>query len=244
MHHGLLCWQWLWNSLLTQPTPPFRCLPQHFKTQHFRRSVRDDFPILHQTINGKQLLYFDSASTSQKPRCVMDVMDDFYLNHNSGVHRGVHQLSAQATVAYSEARSKVAAFIDAASDSEVVWTRNATEAINLVANTWGVTNLKQGDEVQRGGGAVARAGKVCADVLFRGTAGFSERQVHVFQCDLAFVCAGDSVGCGAPQQLGALAAAGTAARHCAEVCEAEARQHRAGHEGEALVSVQAVTACC
>lgn len=125
-------------------------------SRHFPgRDVRADFPILHQTINGKQLLYFDSASTSQKPRRVMDVMDDFYLNHNSGVHRGVHQLSAQATLAYRDARCKVAAFIDATSDSEVVWTRNATEAINLVANTWGVANLRQGDEV-RGVGRMRR----------------------------------------------------------------------------------------
>lgn len=104
-------------------------------------------PILHQDINGKPLVYLDNAATSQKPVAVIDAMDEYYRGYNSNVHRGVHYLSAKATAAYEEARAKVARFINAASDREIVFTRNASEAINLVANTWGTTNLRPGDEV-------------------------------------------------------------------------------------------------
>lgn len=123
-------------------------------SKHLQRDLRSDFPILHQTVNDKQLVYLDNAATSQKPTAVLDAMDSYYRGYNSNVHRGVHHLSAQATTAYEAARAKVACFINATSDREVVYTRNATEAINLVANTWGVANLKQGDEVIGMGGAV------------------------------------------------------------------------------------------
>ena len=123
-------------------------------SKHLQRDLRSDFPILHQTVNDKQLVYLDNAATSQKPTAVLDAMDSYYRVYNSNVHRGVHHLSAQATTAYEAARAKVACFINATSDREVVYTRNATEAINLVANTWGVANLKQGDEVIGMGGAV------------------------------------------------------------------------------------------
>lgn len=109
--------------------------------------MRADVPVLHQRVHGHDLVYLDSAATSQKPRAVLEAMDAYYERDNSNVHRGVHSLSARATDAYEAARHKVAAFINAASDREVVFTRNASEAINLVAYTWGVSNLKPGDEV-------------------------------------------------------------------------------------------------
>ena len=109
--------------------------------------VRADFPILHQEVNGKPLVYLDNAATSQKPLVVLNALRDYYENYNSNVHRGVHTLSAKATDAYEAARDKVAAFINAASRQEVVYTRNATEAINLVAYSWGTSNLQPGDEI-------------------------------------------------------------------------------------------------
>ncbi|KJH70607.1 SufS family cysteine desulfurase [Aliterella atlantica] len=109
--------------------------------------VRADFPILHQEVNGKPLVYLDNAATSQKPLLVLNTLKDYYEQYNSNVHRGVHTLSAKATDAYEGARDKVAAFIKAASRQEIVFTRNATEAINLVAYSWGNSNLKAGDEI-------------------------------------------------------------------------------------------------
>ncbi|KYC40450.1 cysteine desulfurase [Scytonema hofmannii PCC 7110] len=109
--------------------------------------VRSDFPILHQEVNGKPLIYFDNAATSQKPLLVLNTLRDYYEQYNSNVHRGVHALSAKATEAYEAARDKVAAFVNAASRQEIVFTRNATEAINLVAYSWGMKNLQRGDEI-------------------------------------------------------------------------------------------------
>ncbi|KAF6255085.1 aminotransferase class V domain-containing protein [Scenedesmus sp. NREL 46B-D3] len=110
-------------------------------------AIRKDVPILDQVVNGRPLVYLDNAATSQKPLAVIQAMDTYYREYNSNVHRGVHHLSAKATTAYEDARSKVAAFVNAASDREVVFTRNASEAINLVAMTWGMDNLKPGDEI-------------------------------------------------------------------------------------------------
>ncbi|NMG06965.1 SufS family cysteine desulfurase [Brasilonema sp. UFV-L1] len=109
--------------------------------------VRADFPILHQEVNGKPLIYFDNAATSQKPLLVLNTIRDYYEQYNSNVHRGVHTLSAKATEAYEVARDKVAAFVNAASRQEIVFTRNASEAINLVAYSWGMSNLQRGDEI-------------------------------------------------------------------------------------------------
>ncbi|NMG20284.1 SufS family cysteine desulfurase [Brasilonema bromeliae] len=109
--------------------------------------VRADFPILHQEVNGKPLIYFDNAATSQKPLLVLNTIRDYYEQYNSNVHRGVHALSAKATEAYEVARDKVAAFVNAASRQEIVFTRNASEAINLVAYSWGMSNLQPGDEI-------------------------------------------------------------------------------------------------
>lgn len=110
--------------------------------------VRADVPVLHQRVHDAPLVYLDSAATSQKPRAVLDAMTHYYETINSNVHRGVHYLSARATDEYEAARHKVAAFINAASDREIVFTRNASEAINLVAYSWGLQNLKEGDEVR------------------------------------------------------------------------------------------------
>ncbi|MEM9264259.1 MAG: SufS family cysteine desulfurase [Cyanobacteria bacterium P01_F01_bin.13] len=109
--------------------------------------VRADFPILNQTVNDKPLVYFDNAATSQKPKVVLDALVNYYNRDNANVHRGVHTLSARATTAYEATRDKVATFINAASRDEIVFTRNASEAINLVAYAWGLSNLQAGDEV-------------------------------------------------------------------------------------------------
>ncbi|GBF78650.1 SufS family cysteine desulfurase [Aphanothece sacrum] len=109
--------------------------------------VRKDFPILHQKIHGKPLIYLDSAATSQKPVAVLDALRNYYEQDNSNVHRGAHTLSVRATEAYEGARDKIAKLINAASRQEIIFTRNATEAINLVAYSWGLNNLKPGDEI-------------------------------------------------------------------------------------------------
>jgi len=109
--------------------------------------VRADTPVLHQTVHDRPLVYLDSAATSQKPRAVLDSMREYYEQYNSNVHRGVHSLSARATDAYEAARLKVARFINAKTDREIVFTRNASEAINLVAYSWGMHTLKAGDEI-------------------------------------------------------------------------------------------------
>jgi cysteine desulfurase/selenocysteine lyase len=109
--------------------------------------VRADFPILHQEVNGKPLVYLDNAATSQKPLAVLNSIRDYYEKYNSNVHRGVHTLSAKATDAYEGARDKVAAFVNAASRQEIIYTRNASEAINLVAYSWGMNHLQRGEEI-------------------------------------------------------------------------------------------------
>lgn len=110
-------------------------------------AIKADFPILARQINGKPLIYLDSANTSQKPRQVIDAMADYYRMHNANVHRGSYQLAVEATDALENARDKVAAFINAPDRREVVFTKNATEAVNLVAQTWGRANLAEGDAV-------------------------------------------------------------------------------------------------
>lgn len=111
------------------------------------QKVRPDFPILNQEINGKPLVYLDNAATSQKPMQVLDALRRYYDFDNANVHRGVHTLSGRATDAYEGAREKIAKFVNAASSQEIIYTRNASEGINLVANTWGVSNIRAGDEI-------------------------------------------------------------------------------------------------
>ena len=109
--------------------------------------IRQDFPVLRQMVNGYPLVYLDNAATSQKPQCVIDALVHYYTTQNSNVHRGVHTLSQHATDDYEAARSKVRRFINAAEDHELIYVRGATEAINLVAQTYGRQNIGAGDEI-------------------------------------------------------------------------------------------------
>ena len=109
--------------------------------------VRRDFPVLEQSVRGKPLVYLDNAATTQKPLAVINRVRDYYLRQNANIHRGVHCLSQKATFAYEKARAKVRAFINAREDREIVFPRGATEAINLVASSYGVPHLGPGDEV-------------------------------------------------------------------------------------------------
>ena len=109
--------------------------------------IREDFPILTRQVHGRPLVYLDNAATSQKPRQVIQALVDYYEGYNSNVHRGVHALSVEATTRYEEAREKVARFINAPSAECIIWTRNTTEAINLVAYSWGMGTLREGDEI-------------------------------------------------------------------------------------------------
>jgi len=109
--------------------------------------IRDDFPILKQTIYGKPLVYLDNAATTQKPQCVIDSICHYYEKDNSNIHRGVHALSERATADYEAARETIRDFFNAKSIKEVVFTRGTTESINLVASSWGGANVTAGDEV-------------------------------------------------------------------------------------------------
>jgi cysteine desulfurase/selenocysteine lyase len=111
------------------------------------RALRLDFPILQRQVNGKPLVYLDNGATSQKPESVLQAMDDLQRNHNANVHRGIYTLSEEATALYEGAREKVRVFINARSVEEIIFTRNATEAINLVALSWARQHLKAGDEI-------------------------------------------------------------------------------------------------
>ena len=109
--------------------------------------LRSDFPILDQQVHGKSLIYFDNAATSQKPRAVIDALVQYYEHDNANVHRGIHELSNRSTIAFEAARARAAKFINARSADEIIWTRGTTEAINLVASTWGAKHLKSGDVI-------------------------------------------------------------------------------------------------
>jgi cysteine desulfurase/selenocysteine lyase len=110
-------------------------------------ALRADFPILAERPHGKPLVYLDSAATSQKPLAVIEAMDAYYRGYNANVHRGIYEISEKATAAYEGAREQVARFINAPSGREIVWARNATEAINLVTYSWGRRHLGQGDVI-------------------------------------------------------------------------------------------------
>jgi cysteine desulfurase/selenocysteine lyase len=110
-------------------------------------ALRQDFPILNQPVNGQPLIWLDNAATTQKPQVVIDAVTQFYRDYNSNAHRGDHTLAQQATTAYETAREKVQHLINAASPSEIIFVRGATEAVNLVSQTYGRTNLGKGDEI-------------------------------------------------------------------------------------------------
>jgi cysteine desulfurase/selenocysteine lyase len=110
-------------------------------------ALRADFPILDQEVHGHRLVYLDSAATSQKPLAVIEALDEYYREYNANVHRGIYQIAERATAAYEGSRAKVARLIGVADPREIVWTRNATEAVNLVAYSWGRRNIGRGDVI-------------------------------------------------------------------------------------------------
>jgi cysteine desulfurase/selenocysteine lyase len=128
---------------LSDNTQAASILPWGFDANH----VKKDFPILQERVNGKPLIWLDNAATTQKPQLVIDRISYFYKHENSNIHRAAHELAARATDAYEEARKKVQAFIGAGSPNEIVFVRGTTEAINLVAKSWGEQNLQAGDEI-------------------------------------------------------------------------------------------------
>ncbi len=111
------------------------------------KRIRQDFPILNRKVHEKPLVYLDNAATTQKPRQVIDALVNYYSRYNANVHRGIHTLAEEATAAYEAVRERTARFINASSPRSIVFTRNATEAINLFANAWGRANLKTGDQI-------------------------------------------------------------------------------------------------
>ncbi|MHC1724064.1 MAG: SufS family cysteine desulfurase [Aminipila sp.] len=122
-------------------------LPGFQKTPYNVELIRADFPILSERVGGNELIWLDNAATTQKPKCVIDRLAYFYEHENSNIHRGAHEMAARATDAYEESREKIRSFLNAASLSEIVFVRGATEAINLIAQTYGKTNISEGDEV-------------------------------------------------------------------------------------------------
>src|SRR3954470_17227164 len=108
--------------------------------------IRGDFPILNRQVHGKPLIYLDSAATSQKPQAVIDAITRFYAEHNANIHRGIHALAEEATVQYERTRQHVARFIGARSARTIVFTKNTTESVNLVAHGWGRRNVREGDD--------------------------------------------------------------------------------------------------
>ena len=128
---------------MNKPEPSTSNYSSDFPAERYRA----DFPILQQQVNGKPLVYLDNAATAQKPEATLEAVSDYYRTSNANVHRGVHTLSERATKIYEQARESARRFINASSTSEIVFTRGTTEAINLVANSWGRSNLSAGDEV-------------------------------------------------------------------------------------------------
>lgn len=110
-------------------------------------AIRKEFPILHQDINGKALAYFDNAATTQKPKSVIEKLSDYYTGYNANIHRGIHTLSEKATKAYEGTRLTLQAFLNAKEAEEIIFTKGTTEAINLVAATYGRQNINNGDEI-------------------------------------------------------------------------------------------------
>ena len=128
---------------LVDPNPPARLPAPPIDVER----VRQDFPLLHQRVRGKPLVYLDNAATSQKPQSVIDAVTRFYTSENANIHRGVHYLSERATDAYDQVREKVTRFLNARSSREIIFTRGTTEGINLVAQSYGRPALKPGDDI-------------------------------------------------------------------------------------------------
>ena len=109
--------------------------------------IKKDFPIFESRKEGRRLVYLDSAATSQKPREVIDTISDYYRNYNANIHRGIYQIAERATEAYEDSKRKMAKFLGAESYEELIYVRNTTEAINLVALSWGEKNISEGDHI-------------------------------------------------------------------------------------------------
>jgi cysteine desulfurase/selenocysteine lyase len=110
-------------------------------------AIRRQFPILNREVKGRSLVYFDNAATSQKPQSVIDALVNYYTRYNANVHRGIHTLAEEATLAMEKSRDAAQEFINAASREQIVFTKGTTEGINLVASTWGRQNIRAGDEI-------------------------------------------------------------------------------------------------
>lgn len=123
-----------------------KVLKRNGKMEFDVEKIREDFPILKRQVNGHPLIYLDNGATSQKPVQVIDAICDYYRNHNANVHRGVHKLSEESTSLYEEARKEIAEFINASPD-EIIFTKNASESLNLVAYTYGEANIQKGDKI-------------------------------------------------------------------------------------------------
>lgn len=111
------------------------------------KTIRGQFPVLDQKINGKPLVYFDNAATTQKPKQVINALIDYYQGYNANIHRGIHTLAERATSAFEETRAAIARFINAPSSDEVIFTYGTTDSINLVAQTFGRSSIGKGDEI-------------------------------------------------------------------------------------------------
>lgn len=135
------------NDVKTFEQPQSLYTPQSHHSAFDIHSVRRDFPILNERVNGHQLVWFDNAATTQKPQVVIDRIAYFYEHENSNIHRAAHELAARSTDAYEKARQTVANFINAPSPDNIIFVRGTTEAINLIAKSWGVQNIKEGDEI-------------------------------------------------------------------------------------------------
>lgn len=135
-------------NILPEILSPFSVPPIYpYETFFNSKAIRKDFPILSEKLNGKNLIWFDNAATTQKPRKVIERLKYYYEHENSNVHRAAHTLAARTTDAYEDARSKIASFLNANSPDEIVFVRGTTEAINLVSQSYGMPNLSEGDEV-------------------------------------------------------------------------------------------------
>ncbi|HEX8228057.1 MAG TPA: cysteine desulfurase [Chloroflexia bacterium] len=135
------------RNIAAPPPPSAAPAPKEQVATVDWEKVRADFPILRRTLHNKRLVFLDSTATSQKPMLVLDAMDDYYRTTNANIHRGVYELSEVATDRYEKARARIGRFINARNSREIIYTRNATEAINLVAHSWGRANLRAGDVV-------------------------------------------------------------------------------------------------
>lgn len=134
-------------AVAAEPRPLTEGVPQGRHQPFDVNAVRRDFPILQERVNGRPLVWFDNAATTQKPKAVIDRLSYFYEHENSNIHRAAHELAARATDAYEKAREKVRGFIGAGSVDEIVFVRGTTEAINLIAKSWGAQNIGEGDEI-------------------------------------------------------------------------------------------------